>query len=81
MLKNYYEQGQNKLENDINCRYNVYEEVIIHIHGGGWCAMSSYSHQCYTRKWALNHNLKDVPIFSIDYRKTPKNCYPDGKNK
>ena len=39
--------------------------------------MSSYSHQCYTRKWALNLNLKNITIFSIDYRKTPKNPYPN----
>lgn len=42
--------------------------VIIHVHGGGFVAMSSGSHQNYTRVWA---NELGVPIFSIDYRLAP----------
>lgn len=26
------------------------EELIIHIHGGGWVSMSSFSHQMYLRR-------------------------------
>jgi hypothetical protein len=33
----------------------------------------------YTRKWANNPLLKGIPIFSVDYRKSPKSAYPDGK--
>lgn len=42
---------------------------VIHIHGGGFIAMSSGSHQNYTRMWA---NDTGVPILSIDYRLSPK---------
>lgn len=39
--------------------------------------MSSGSHQCYTRMWAKD--LK-IPIFSIDYRLSPENQFPDALN-
>ena len=41
---------------------------MIHVHGGGFIAMSSSSHLNYTRQWAVD---TDVPIFSIDYRLAP----------
>lgn len=43
-------------------------EIIVHIHGGGFIAMSSFSHSNYLRQWAVDTN---VPIFSIDYRLAP----------
>lgn len=49
------------------------DSIIIHIHGGGFIAMSSRSHQTYTRKWA---NQLKIPIFSIDYRLAPEFAYP-----
>jgi hormone-sensitive lipase len=49
------------------------DSIIIHIHGGGFIAMSSRSHQNYTRKWA---NQLKIPIFSIDYRLAPEFTYP-----
>jgi len=51
--------------------------VILHIHGGGFVAMSSASHQAYTRQWA---NSLDIPIFSIDYRLSPGSHFPDALN-
>lgn len=30
----------------------VHSSIVLHIHGGGFISMSSYSHQLYTRKWA-----------------------------
>lgn len=30
----------------------------------------------YTRRWAKNENLKDIPIFSVDYRRSPGCPYP-----
>ena len=51
--------------------------VIMHIHGGGFVAMSSSSHQNYTRIWA---NVLDVPVFSVDYRLSPKSAFPDALN-
>jgi acetyl esterase/lipase len=51
--------------------------VVIHIHGGGWSAMSSASHQNYTRTWA---NMVDVPVLSIDYRLAPEFPFPAALN-
>jgi len=48
--------------------------VIIHMHGGGFVAMSSGSMRIYTTRWCKN--LKMVH-FSIDHRLAPKNPYPD----
>lgn len=49
------------------------DSLIIHIHGGGFIAMTPESHEMYTRKWA---NLTDIPILSIDYRLSPEHSYP-----
>lgn len=51
------------------------KEVVLHIHGGGFIAMSSKSHQIYTRVLARDTNY---PIFSVDYRLAPEHPYPDG---
>ena len=51
-----------------------HDDVILHIHGGGFIAMSSKSHQIYSRVLARDTNL---PIFSIDYRLSPDHKYPD----
>lgn len=53
------------------------DAILIHIHGGGFVAMSSSSHQTYTRKWA---NETGIPIFSIDYRLAPEHPYPAALN-
>lgn len=47
--------------------------MIIHIHGGGFIAMSASSHENYTRKWT---NALGVPVISIDYRLAPLHPYP-----
>ena len=47
--------------------------LCIHIHGGGWVAMSSGTHQIFLRHWA---KILNVPIFSIDYKKSPDCEYP-----
>lgn len=49
------------------------DTLIIHVHGGGFVAMSSSSHEGYLRKWT---NQLDVPIISIDYRLAPEFPYP-----
>ena len=49
--------------------------IVIHIHGGGFVSMSSFSHKTYLTRWA--RNLKLI-YFCIDYRLAPKNQYPDG---
>jgi hormone-sensitive lipase len=51
--------------------------IVIHVHGGGFVAMSSGSHQSYTRMWANDLN---IPIFSIDYRLSPAYDFPAALN-
>lgn len=51
-----------------------YETIMIHIHGGGFVAMSSFSMQNHTRTWA---NSLNIPVFSIDYRLSPQSTFPD----
>ena len=43
------------------------------MHGGGFIATSSHSHQNYTR--LLSKDLKCI-VFSIDYKKPPEDPYP-----
>ncbi|KAF0977148.1 hypothetical protein FDP41_003801 [Naegleria fowleri] len=48
-------------------------KVILHIHGGGFIAMQSFSHEVYLRKWCSATNM---PIISVDYRRSPQYKYP-----
>jgi len=52
----------------------IIDTVIIHIHGGGFIAMNSFSHQIYTRVWA--NDIANSVIFMIDYRLAPASRYP-----
>ena len=52
----------------------IIDTVIIHIHGGGFIAMNSFSHQIYTRIWA--NDIANSAIFMIDYRLAPASRYP-----
>jgi acetyl esterase/lipase len=47
--------------------------LIFHLHGGGFLAMSSFSHETYLRSWAIETGLS---IISVDYTNTPKQHYP-----
>ena len=49
--------------------------IVIHIHGGGFIALSSLTHKAYLGKWV--QNLKLVH-FGIDYGLAPKHPYPEG---
>lgn len=67
------------------CSNNTYQlksskpgNLIIHIHGGGFVAMSSSSHENYLRKWA---NTLNAPIFSIDYSLAPESQFPVALNE
>ncbi|CAI2386398.1 unnamed protein product [Moneuplotes crassus] len=51
------------------------DEIVVHIHGGGFVGMSSNGYQNITRKWASRIN---IPIFSIDYGCAPEHPYPKG---
>jgi len=47
--------------------------LIVHVHGGGFVAMTSYSHLPYVRKWSID---TDMPVFSVDYRLAPEYAFP-----
>ncbi|XP_067012042.2 hormone-sensitive lipase isoform X2 [Anabrus simplex] len=49
------------------------DSLIIHIHGGGFVAQSSRSHESYLRDWACQLG---VPILSIDYSLAPRAPFP-----
>lgn len=49
-----------------------FKRVIIHIHGGGYIAMSSSSHQSYLRKFAKQTG---AAVFSIDYPLAPSHKF------
>lgn len=55
-------------------RENDDTAIVIHIHGGGFVSMSSFSHKVYLVRWV--RNLKLI-YFCIDYRLAPKNQFPD----
>lgn len=52
----------------------LFKKIIIHIHGGGFMAMSSTYHETYLRHFA---NEVERPVFSIDYRLAPIAKFPD----
>lgn len=49
------------------------DAIFFHMHGGGFIAQTSKSHQSYLRQWSRNLGL---PIFSIDYSLAPQAPYP-----
>jgi acetyl esterase/lipase len=51
----------------------IFKKIIIHIHGGGFMAMSSTYHETYLRFFA---NETQRPLFSIDYRLAPIAKFP-----
>jgi acetyl esterase/lipase len=50
------------------------DTIVIHVHGGGFVATTSASHQNYLRLFAKN--LPSAVIFSIDYRLAPQSRFP-----
>lgn len=52
----------------------LFKKIIIHIHGGGFMAMSSTYHETYLRLFA---NELERPVFSIDYRLAPQTQFPN----
>jgi len=48
-------------------------DLIFHIHGGGFVAMTSHGHESYLRVWAKETG---IPIISIDYSVAPEYMYP-----
>jgi len=51
--------------------------IVIHMHGGGFCAGSSAAHRAYLIPFA---NKTKFVHFSIDYSLAPQHQYPEGFN-
>lgn len=69
---------KNSLKNFINscCKPDIINNrnsIIMHVHGGGFVAMSPSSHENYTRKWV---NKLHVPLISVDYSLSPQHPFP-----
>ena len=62
-----------KVSQELKKGTNEKKTIMIHVHGGGFVAMSPKSHENYTLKWA---NYLKIPIFSIDYRLSPGVAFP-----
>mmetsp|Transcript_14332 Transcript_14332/g.12165 ORF Transcript_14332/g.12165 Transcript_14332/m.12165 type:complete len:89 (+) Transcript_14332:599-865(+) len=81
-FKDFMKKGPNKVSIRVISQFNLFskpdkevDEIIIHIHGGGWAATSADLYDCNTRVWVKDTN---VPVFSFDYRLAPENPYPSG---
>ena len=48
------------------------DAIFFHMHGGGFIAQTSKSHQSYLRQWSRNLGL---PILSVDYSLAPQAPY------
>jgi acetyl esterase/lipase len=49
------------------------KNLIFHVHGGGWAAQTSKSHELYLREWVKK--LK-IPMISVDYSLAPEAPFP-----
>ncbi|CAF4618549.1 unnamed protein product [Rotaria sp. Silwood1] len=49
------------------------DHLLLHIHGGGFIATSSTTHEVYLKPWALG---LEIPIVSIDYSLAPEYPFP-----
>ena len=49
------------------------DAIFFHMHGGGFIAQTSKSHQSYLRQWSRNLG---IPILSIDYSLAPQAPFP-----
>ncbi|CAF3484061.1 unnamed protein product [Rotaria socialis] len=49
------------------------DHLLLHIHGGGFIATSTTTHEVYLKPWALG---LEIPIVSIDYSLAPESPYP-----
>ena len=73
----FFEKVYRNIKSRFGRRASTGTGCIIHVHGGGFVAMSSGSHQNYTRMWA---NDVGVPIISVDYRLAPQYQFPCALN-
>lgn len=58
---------------DTNFGVSGDDSLLLHIHGGGFFALSPEAHENYLRRWAIKLR---VPILSVDYSLSPEVKYP-----
>ena len=51
----------------------IRKTLLIHIHGGGFVAMTTTMHEPYLRKWS---NKLKIPILGLNYHLSPEVKYP-----
>ncbi|CAF1025090.1 unnamed protein product [Rotaria sordida] len=80
LLSNHVREGMDKLplkKTDFEILskkiFPMSDEIIMHVHGGGFIATSSTTHEVYLKPWALG--LK-IPIVSVDYSLAPEYPFP-----
>ncbi|CAM4904213.1 unnamed protein product [Rotaria socialis] len=49
------------------------DQLLMHVHGGGFIATSSATHEVYLKPWALG---LEIPIVSVDYSLAPEYPFP-----
>ncbi|UJR14978.1 hypothetical protein I4U23_001957 [Adineta vaga] len=49
------------------------DQILMHVHGGGFIATSSTTHEVYLKPWAL---ALEIPIVSVDYSLAPEYPFP-----
>ncbi|KAL0484515.1 lipase [Acrasis kona] len=53
--------------------HELHPGFMFHVHGGGFMALTSFSHEPYLRQWVTHTNLR---ILSVDYTRTPDQHFP-----
>ncbi|CAF0765781.1 unnamed protein product [Rotaria sordida] len=80
LLSNEIREGMNELplkKSDLEISSTTIspmsDHLLLHIHGGGFIATSSTTHEVYLKPWALG---LEIPIVSIDYSLAPEYPFP-----
>ncbi|KAI3635483.1 hypothetical protein MIR68_006121 [Amoeboaphelidium protococcarum] len=55
-----------------DCEYSE-DKVVLYIHGGGYCIMSSETHRSLT--WKISRDT-GCRVLAVDYRRTPEFAFP-----
>ncbi|CAF3668265.1 unnamed protein product [Rotaria sp. Silwood1] len=80
LLSNEIREGMDKLpvkkaDLEISSKkiFPMSDQLLMHVHGGGFIATSSTTHEIYLKPWALG---LEIPIVSVDYSLAPEYPYP-----
>ncbi|CAF3324025.1 unnamed protein product [Rotaria sp. Silwood2] len=80
LLSNEIREGMDKLplkKSDLEISskkiFPMSDQLLMHVHGGGFIATSSTTHEIYSKPWALGLG---IPIISVDYSLAPEYPFP-----